>query len=149
MIKKIFQTNDDVALLILRVLLGVVFFPHGMQKLFGWFGGYGFSGTFGFFTGTMAIPAIFAFLAIIAEGLGCLGLITGFLTRLSAFGIGMNMVVAVLLIHYKFGIFMNWDGKQAGEGIEYHLLVIAIALALIIRGGGKWSVDKAIADGMK
>jgi len=149
MIKKIFQTNDDVALLILRVLLGVVFFPHGMQKLFGWFGGYGFSGTFGFFTGTMGIPAIFAFLAIIAEGLGCLGLITGFLTRLSAFGIGMNMVVAVLLIHYKFGIFMNWDGKQAGEGIEYHLLVIAIALALIIRGGGKWSVDKAIADGMK
>jgi putative oxidoreductase len=149
MIKKLFHTNDDVTLLILRVLLGVVFFPHGMQKLFGWFGGYGFSGTFGFFTGSMGIPAIFAFLAIIAEGLGWLGLITGFLTRLSAFGIGTNMVVAVLMIHYKFGIFMNWDGKQAGEGIEYHLLVIAIALALIIRGGGKWSVDKAIADGMK
>ncbi len=149
MIKKLFQTNDDVALLILRVLLGVVFFPHGMQKLFGWFGGYGFSGTFGFFTGSMGIPAIFAFLAIIAEGLGWLGLITGFLTRLSAFGIGTNMAVAVLMFHYKFGIFMNWDGKQAGEGFEYHLLAIAIALALIIRGGGKWSVDKAIADGMK
>lgn len=146
MLKKLFQTNDDVALLVLRLLLGIVFFPHGMQKLFGWFGGYGFSGTFGYFTGSMGVPAIFAFLAIVAEGLGCLGLITGFLTRLSAFGIGMNMLVAVLMIHHKFGFFMNWDGKQAGEGIEYHLLVIAIAIALVIRGGGKWSVDKAIAD---
>jgi putative oxidoreductase len=149
MVKKLFQTNDDTALLILRVLLGFVFFPHGMQKLFGWFGGYGFSGTFGWLTGTLHVPAIFAFLAIIAEGLGCLGLITGFLTRLSAFGIGTNMVVAVLMIHDKFGFFMNWDGKQPGEGFEFHLLVVAIALALIIRGGGKWSVDKAIANSMK
>ncbi len=149
MVKKFFQTDNDTALLILRVLLGVVFFPHGMQKLFGWFGGYGFAGTYGFFTGSMGIPAVFAVLAILAEGLGSLGLITGFLARLSAFGIGMNMVVAVLMIHHKFGFFMNWDGKQAGEGIEYHLLVIAIALALIIKGGGKWSVDKAIADSMK
>ncbi len=149
MVKKLFATTDDPALLILRVLLGIVFFPHGMQKLFGWFGGYGFSGTFGWFTGTLHVPAIFAILAILAEGLGCLGLITGFLTRLSALGIGTNMVVAILMIHYKFGFFMNWDGKQPGEGIELHLLVIAIALALIIRGGGKWSVDKAIADGMK
>ncbi len=148
MLKKLFATNDDAALLILRVLFGIVFFPHGMQKLFGWFGGYGFSGTYGFFTHQMGVPALFAFLAIIAEGLGSIGLITGFLTRLSAFGIGTNMVVAVLMIHHKFGFFMNWDGKQPGEGIEYHLLVIAIALALIIRGGGKWSVDKAIADGM-
>ncbi len=149
MVKKLFATTDDMALLILRVLLGIVFFPHGMQKLFGWFGGYGFSGTFGFFTGQMGIPAVFAFLAIIAEGLGCLGLITGFLTRLSALGIGINMLMAIILIHHKFGFFMNWDGKQAGEGIEYHILVIAIALALIIKGGGKWSVDKAIADSMK
>ncbi len=149
MVKKLFATTDDPALLILRVLLGIVFFPHGMQKLFGWFGGYGFSGTFGFFTGGMHIPAILAFCAIIAEGLGCLGLITGFLTRLSAFGIGTNMIVATMMIHDKFGFFMNWTGKQPGEGFEFHLLVIAIALALIIRGGGKWSVDKAIADGMK
>ncbi len=149
MVKKLFATTDDTALLILRVLLGIVFIPHGMQKLFGLFGGYGFSGTFGWFTGTLHVPAVFAILAILAEGLGCLGLITGFLTRLSALGIGTNMVVAILMIHYKFGFFMNWDGKQPGEGIEFHLLVIAIALALIIRGGGKWSVDKAIADGMK
>jgi putative oxidoreductase len=149
MLKKLFQTEDDTAALILRVLLGVVFFPHGMQKLLGLFGGPGFSGAMNMFETYLSIPALFAFLAIIAEGLGCLGLLTGFLTRVSAFGIGTNMVVAVLLIHHKFGFFMNWDGKQPGEGIEYHILVIAIALALIIKGGGKWSVDRVIAKGLK
>ena len=145
MFKKLLQTDNDTATMILRVLLGVVFFPHGMQKLFGWFGGYGFSGTFGFFTGSMGVPALFAVLAILAEGLGSLGLLSGFLTRLAALGIGTNMVVAVLMIHHNFGFFMNWDGKQAGEGIEYHILVVAIALALIIKGGGRWSVDRVIA----
>jgi putative oxidoreductase len=149
MFKKLLQTESDTATLILRVMLGVVFFPHGMQKLLGWFGGYGFSGTYGFFTGSMGIPALFAVLAILAEGLGSLGLLTGFLTRVAAFGISMNMIVAVLMIHHKFGFFMNWDGKQAGEGIEYHVLVIAIGIALMIRGGGKWSVDRAIAKGLK
>ncbi len=148
MLKKLFQTENDTATMILRVLLGVVFFPHGMQKLFGWFGGYGFSGSYGFFTGS-GIPALFAVLAILAEGLGSLGLLTGLLTRVSALGIGTNMVVAVLMIHHKFGFFMNWDGKQAGEGFEYHLLVIAIALALIIKGGGKWSIDRVIAKKVK
>src|SRR5512139_2449416 len=132
MLKKLFQTENDTATMILRVLLGVLFFPHGMQKLLGWFGGYGFSGTYGFFTGS-GIPVLFAVLAILAEGLGSLGLLTGLLTRVSALGIGTNMVVAVLMIHHKFGFFMNWDGKQAGEGFEYHLLAIAIALALIIK----------------
>ena len=144
MLKKLFQTENDTATMILRVLLGVVFFPHGMQKLLGWFGGYGFNGTFGFFTG-MGVPALFAVLAILAEGLGSLGLLTGLLTRVSALGIGTNMVVAVLMIHHKFGFFMNWDGKQAGEGFEDHILVIAIAIALIIKGGGRWSIDRVIA----
>ncbi len=124
----------------------MVFFPHGMQKLLGWFGGYGFGGTMGFFTGTLGIPALFAFLAIIAEGLGALGLLTGFLTRLSAFGIAVNMAVAVYMLHFQNGFFMNWFGKQAGEGYEYHLLVIAIAIALMIKGGGKWSVDRILED---
>ena len=145
MLKKLFHTNDDTATMILRVLLGVVFFPHGMQKLLGWFGGYGFDGTMGFFTGTLGIPVVFAFLAIIAEGLGSIGLITGFLTRFSAFGIGFSMAVAVFMLHLKNGFFMNWSGKQAGEGFEYHLLVIAIAIALMIKGGGKWSVDRVVA----
>jgi putative oxidoreductase len=146
MLKKLFQTSDDTATLVLRVLLGVVFFPHGMQKLLGWFGGPGFEGTMGFFTGTLGIPVIFAFLAIIAEGLGSLGLITGFLTRLSAFGIAVNMAVAVYMLHWQNGFFMNWFGKQAGEGYEYHLLVIAMAIALIIKGGGKLSVDGIVAE---
>ena len=144
MLKKLFQTENNTATMILRGLLGVVFFTHRMQKLLGWFGGYGFSGTFGFFTG-MGVPALFAVLAILAEGLGSLGLLTGLLTRVSALGIGTNMVVAVLMIHHKFGFFMNWDGKQAGEGFEYHILVIAIAIALIIKGGGRWSIDRVIA----
>jgi len=149
MFKKLVQTNDDVALLVLRLLLGIVFFPHGMQKLVGWFGGYGFSGTMGFFTGKLGVPAVFAFLAIMAEGLGSLGLITGLLTRVAAFGIAVNMAVAVYMMHFQNGFFMNWFGNQKGEGYEFHILVIAIAIALMIRGGGKWSIDKGIADGMK
>ena len=149
MLKKLFQTNDDAALLVIRLLLGVVFFPHGMQKLFGWFGGPGFSGMMGMFTDKMGIPAVFAFLAIMAEGLGSLGLITGLLTRVAAFGIAVEMAVAVYMIHWQNGFFMNWFGSQKGEGFEFHLLVIAIGIALMIRGGGKWSIDKVIADGMK
>jgi putative oxidoreductase len=155
MLKKLFQTNDDVALLVLRVLLGIVFFPHGMQKLTTMFGGYGFEGTMGFFTGKMGVPAAFAFLAIMAEGLGWMGLITGLLTRVAALGITVNMIVAVYMIHWHNGFFMNWfgvmtsDGKPAGEGFEFHLLVIAIGIALMIRGGGKWSIDGAIAQKMK
>jgi len=149
MIKKLFQTNDDWALLVLRVLLGIVFFPHGMQKLTFMFGGSGFEGTMGFFETKLGIPAFFAFLAIMAEGLGWLGLVTGLLTRVAAFGIAVNMVVAVYLLHFQNGFFMNWFGTQKGEGYEFHVLVIAIAIALMIRGGGKWSIDKGIADGMK
>lgn len=149
MLKKIFQTDTDVSLLILRVLLGIVFFPHGMQKLFGWFGGYGFMGTMGFFTDQLGIPSILAFCAIMAEGLGSLGLITGLLTRLSAFGIGVNMVVATLMLHLQNGFFMNWSGQQAGEGYEYHILVVAISIPLLIRGGGLLSADRVIAYNLK
>jgi putative oxidoreductase len=147
--KKIFQTADSWSLLILRVMLGIVMFPHGAQKLFGWFGGYGFAGTMSFFTEKRHIPAFFAFLAIIAESLGSMGLIIGLLTRVAAFGVLCNMIVAILMVHWPHGFFMNWAGKQRGEGFEYHLLVIGICLALMISGGGKWSVDKAIGPGPK
>ena len=143
--KKLFQTNDDTVALVLRLALGIVFFPHGMQKLFGWFGGYGFEGTMGFFTAKIGIPAVFAFLAIMAEGLGSLGLIAGLGTRVAAFGISVNMAVAVLMLHLQNGFFMNWFGNQKGEGYEYHLLVIGIGIALMITGGGKWSLDGMIA----
>lgn len=146
MFKKLFSTKDDVALMIVRIGLGVVFFPHGMQKLLGWFEGNGFSGTMGFFTDNLHIPAVFAVLAILAEGLGSLGLITGLFTRIAAFGITVNMVIAVYLLHWQNGFFMNWFGTQKGEGYEYHLLAIAMGIALMIAGGGRWSVDRAIAE---
>lgn len=147
--KKLFQTEDVLSGLILRVVLGVVMFPHGAQKLLGWFGGYGFTATMASFTDKMHVPAVLAFLVIIGESLGSLGLIAGFLTRLGAFAILCNMIGAILLVHWPNGFFMNWFGKQAGEGFEYHLLAIAISAALLIMGGGKWSLDRVIAGKME
>ena len=144
MIRKLIATDNDIATTILRLVLGVVFFAHGAQKMLGWFGGYGFSGTMGFFTGMMHIPAPFAFLAIAAEFFGGLGLIFGLLTRIAAFGIFCNMIVAVALVHHNFGFFMNWTGAQKGEGYEYHLLTIAVATFLMIRGAGAASVDRLL-----
>lgn len=143
MFRKLFATNNDILPLILRLTLGLVMFPHGAQKLLGWFGGGGFSATMQGMT-SMGLPAVIVFLVIMAESLGALGLITGFLTRFSAFGIGMVMLGAIVTVHSKVGFFMNWTGKQAGEGFEYHLLVIGIAIVLMIRGGGALSVDRAI-----
>jgi putative oxidoreductase len=145
MFRKLIATDDDIATTILRLVVGVVFFTHGAQKMLGWFGGYGFSGTMGFFTGVMHIPAPFAFLAIAAEFFGGLGLIFGLLTRVAAFGIFCDMVVAVAMVHHKFGLFMNWTGAQKGEGYEYHLLVLAATVFLMIRGAGAASVDRLLS----
>ena len=145
MFRKLITTDDNPATLILRLVLGVVFFAHGAQKLLGWFGGPGFSGTMGMFTDYLHIPGPFAFLAIAAEFFGGLGLILGFLTRIAAFGIAVNMLVAVAMVHHSYGFFMNWTGSQKGEGFEYHLLVLAITAYLIVRGAGAYSVDRAIA----
>jgi putative oxidoreductase len=145
MIRKLIATDNDDVVTFLRLVLGVVFFAHGAQKALGWFGGYGFSGTMGFFTGMMHIPALFAALAIAAEFLGGLGLIVGLLTRVAAFGIFCNMVVAVAMIHHQFGFFMNWSGTQKGEGFEFHLLVLAITVLLMIRGAGAASVDRLLS----
>ena len=144
MFRKLLATSNDWTLTLLRLVMGVIFFAHGAQKTFGWFGGYGFSGTMGFFTQMMHIPAPFAFLAICAEFLGGLGLILGALGRIAAFGIACNMVVAVLMVHGHVGFFMNWSGQQKGEGFEYHLLAIAIAVVLMARGSGAFSVDRAL-----
>ncbi|HLN00349.1 MAG TPA: DoxX family protein [Bryobacteraceae bacterium] len=145
MIRKLFATEDSTATAILRLVLGIVFFAHGAQKMFGWFGGLGFSGTMGFFTGAMHIPAPFAFLAIAAEFFGGLGLVLGFLTRIAAFGIGVTMVVAIVTVNSAVGFFMNWFGTQRGEGYEYHLLVLAMTTFLVIRGAGAFSVDRALS----
>lgn len=145
MIKKFFATKPEFAMLYLRVALAVVFFPHGAQKVLGWFGGHGFTGTMQFFTQQSHIPAPFAFLAIVAEFAGSIALLLGLLTRLAAFGIGVNMAVAVFLVHLPNGFFMNWTGQQKGEGIEYHILAFAIALGLMFKGGGKLALDSLIA----
>ncbi len=145
MIRKLFATDDSAATAILRVVLGVIFFAHGAQKMLGWFGGFGFAKTMGFFTGGMHMPAALAFLAIAAEFFGGLGLIFGFLTRIAAFGITVNMLVAIGLVHAANGLFMNWSGTQKGEGFEYHLLVLAMTVFLTIRGAGAFSVDRAVA----
>ncbi len=142
--KKLLATNGDWLQLLLRLTLGIVIFPHGAQKLLGWFGGYGFSGTMGFLTGTVGLPWVVALLVIMAESLGALGVILGFLTRVGALGILSVMLGAILTVHLKVGFFMNWTGQQQGEGFEYHLLAIGLALALLVRGGGALSVDRAI-----
>jgi putative oxidoreductase len=139
--KAIVSTPNDPAVTVARVILGAVFFAHGAQKMLGWFGGYGFNGTMGFFTQQMGIPAVFAFLAIAAEFFGGLGLIVGLLGRIAAFGILSTMVVAIAMVHAPYGFFMNWAGNQKGEGFEYHLLAIALAAVVVIKGSGALSLD--------
>lgn len=141
--RRLIATSSSLTLSWLRLILGIIFLAHGAQKVLGWFGGSGFSATMGFFEGR-GIPAVFAFLAIMAEFLGGIGLIIGFLSRIAAFGILCNMVVAILTVHAPYGLFMNWFGNQAGEGFEYHLLAIAIAVTIMVEGAGALSVDRAL-----
>ncbi len=144
MLKRLISTSGDLSLTILRVVLGVVFFAHGCQKMLGWFGGFGFHGTMGLFA-HMGMPAPMALLIICAEFFGGLGLIVGLLTRIAAFGIGALMIGAIFMVHLQNGFFMNWMGTQKGEGFEYHLLAIAIAAALLLRGAGAFSLDRTIS----
>jgi len=144
MIRKFFETRSDWTPVFQRFLLGAVIFPHGAQKVLGWFGGYGFEGTLGYFT-SQGFPTVIVLLIFAAEFLGSLGLITGFLTRLSALGIAMVMTGAALMVHLPFGFFINWTGSQAGNGVEFHLLAVALAIPLIFRGAGRFSIDGLIA----
>lgn len=145
MIKRFFATDKSFAETVLRVMLGAVMFSHGAQKLLGWFGGRGFEATITSFTGRMHIPELVAILVVLTESFGAAALVLGLFTRLAALAITVDMACAVILVHLKNGFFMNWSGTAKGEGFEYHLLMIAIGLALLIKGGGRWSVDGAIA----
>lgn len=141
MLRKLIQTDDDPVSLVLRLALAIVFFPHGAQKVLGWFGGGGLGGTIAFFSQNLGIPAPVTVLVATAEFFGALGLLLGLLTRVGAAGIGLVMLGAVYLIHWNFGFFMNWTGMQAGEGFEFHILALGLAVALLLKGGGRWSVD--------
>ena len=142
---RLLETNRSPDLLFQRCVLGAVMFPHGAQKLLGWFGGYGFDGTMGFFTGTLHIVAPLAFLVIMAESLGAMALILGVATRVAAFGMAAVMLGAMFMVHVPHGFFMNWFGNQKGEGFEYHLLVLALSLPLVIHGGGLWALDTILS----
>lgn len=136
-------TDRSAVQLVLRLALGLVILPHGLQKTFGWFGGYGLGATLDGFSG-MGIPVILGVLAIAAESLGAAALIAGVTTRVAAFGIGVTMLVAAF-VHRANGFFMNWSGAQKGEGFEFHVLAIALALAIVIGGAGRASIDRVLA----
>jgi putative oxidoreductase len=145
MLRNFLKTNNDVTFTILRLVLGLVFFAHGAQKVLGWFGGFGFSATLAAMTG-MGLPKGLVLLIMLIEFVGSLLLIVGAVTRLASAGVIVLMLGAIAMVHSKIGFFMNWYGNQKGEGFEYHLLAIAIAVALLIRGGGAFSVDHALTE---
>ena len=143
-LQKVIRTGDSTTATVLRLALGGVMFAHGAQKALGWFGGHGIEGTMGFLTQTMGLPAVVAGLVIAIELLGSLALIFGALTRAAALGIGAVMIGAVATVHLRTGFFMNWSGQQGGEGFEFHLLALAMVAALLLLGGGAFSVDRAL-----
>jgi putative oxidoreductase len=143
--RQLTTTNNNTAIAIIRVVLGIVLFPHGAQKLLGWFGGYGFEGTVGYLTNSAGLAYPFAFLVILIEFFGALLLIAGFFSRVAALGIIGLFAGIIFTAHSANGFFMNWNGNQAGEGYEFHLLVIGMAIAVLINGAGRWSVDRAIS----
>lgn len=148
MLKEFLRTDNSPGQLFLRLALGVVMFPHGAQKVLGWFGGPRMTKTFQSFAG-MGFPMWSVAGLMAVESLGAVLLVFGFLSRLWALGIGASITICMFLNHVKHGFFMNWFGQQQGEGFEYHILVIGICIALLIKGGGALSVDRKLSSGSK
>jgi putative oxidoreductase len=140
----LFSTSPDWSETLIRVTLGVVFFAHGAQKLLGWFGGPGLKNTMRTMHQFLRLPIPIAFLAVATEFFGGAGLVVGLLSRVAALGIAVTMGAAILMVHRRYGLFLNWFGEQEGHGIEYHLLAIALAVAIIARGSGAWSLDRLL-----
>jgi putative oxidoreductase len=140
----LFSTDPDWTLTTIRVILGVVFFAHGAQKMLGWFGGDSLKNTLRTMHDFLGLPAPLAFLAVTSEFLGGLGLIAGLLSRIAAVGIIITMLSAVVMVHWRYGLFMNWLGDRKGHGFEYHLLAIALAIAIVVRGSGAASLDRLL-----
>lgn len=145
LLRLVLATEGDWGATVARVALGAVMLPHGAQKLLGWFGGYGFQGTMGFLTTQAGLPYPLALLVILIESIGALGLLLGLAGRVMAAGVAAVMVGAVVTVHLANGFFMNWSGAQPGEGFEYHILAIALALVVMLRGSGAASVDRALS----
>jgi putative oxidoreductase len=141
--RRFVQTERSYALLVLRVALAVVIFPHGVQKLLGWFGGPGVDGTMQLFA-ALGVPAAIAVLVIVSDFFGSLALAIGVFGRFASFGTTMVMLGAMVLVHSPNGFFLNWNGDQAGEGIQFHLLVLAVAVVLMVKGSGAWSIDRLL-----
>lgn len=135
---------SDVTLLVVRILVGVVIAGHGAQKLLGWFNGYGFDGTMNFFTQTMGLPYLLALGIIVTESVGMIALIAGAFTRALSGVLIAIMIGAIVTVHGQYGFFMNWFGAQAGEGYEYHVLIIALATVTLLNGGGSYSIDHVV-----
>lgn len=144
MVAKLLATDGDWVLTLARIILGMALFAHGAQKLLGWFGGHGLSATLRTFRDQLGIPTPLAYLAIAAEFFGGLGLIVGLFSRIAALGIAIIMVVAMVMVHLKYGFFINWFGDKQGHGIEYHLLAIALAVIIVVHGAGAFSLDRAL-----
>jgi putative oxidoreductase len=140
----IFKTDNNWTGLITRLTIGLVMFPHGAQKVFGWFGGHGFSMEMGFFTETLHLPWLIAFLVIFIEFFGAISLIIGFASRLWSIAMVILFIGIIFTEHLQNGFFMNWFGNQKGEGYEYHLLIIGLSITTFINGSGKFSIDKQI-----
>ena len=145
--QKLFRTENNYSWTILRVTLGVVMLAHGLQKAFGWFGGYGWDGTMGYFTGAVGLPSILGAFIILIESLGAFLLILGFAGRINAVLVGAVILGALFVDHLPNGFYMNWFGNQKGEGFEYHLLAIGISSSVAINGSGALSIDRWIASG--
>lgn len=143
-IKFLFNSSDHITGLIIRLTLALVILPHGFQLLFGWFGGNGFSATMQYFTEVEKLPWLIGFMVIMLQSVGALFILLGIAGRLVALGTVFMFIGMIVTSHAKYGFFMNWFGTQKGEGYEYHLLVIGLALALFASGSGKWSVDRVI-----
>ncbi|HZX12772.1 MAG TPA: DoxX family protein [Thermodesulfobacteriota bacterium] len=140
----IFKTYPSWAPIFARLTLGIIFFAHGSQKLLGWFGGSGWSGTIQFFEQS-GVPAFLAVLLIITEFFGGIAIILGLFTRLAALGLTIAMIVAIYKVHLQNGFFLNWfNVPNMGHGIEYNLALIGLSLSLLVWGGGNLSVDQAI-----
>jgi putative oxidoreductase len=143
--RKIFLTNPSSwSALIARMALALVVFPHGAQKLFGWFGGYGFEGTMGFMTTQGGLPYIVALLVILIESVAALMILFGLGTRIAAFGIFVLFTVIMFRFHADYGFFMNWGGNQKGEGLEYFVLLLGLAAVVFLKGGGRASADAVL-----